>query len=70
MKNEIKVIKKIDRLRQPEPSPARLKSGTREQSRESVDTVTGWVRDIQGRRKVDPKRAFHNLFNDPLVGAS
>jgi len=70
MKNEIKIIKKIDRLRKPEPAPAKEKSGKREQSHDAINTITGWVREIQGRRTVDPKLAFHNLFSDPLVGAS
>ena len=69
MKNEIRIIKKNDRVVKSESKQTK-KSSKREQSHETMTTIAGWVRDIQNRRTVDPKRAFHNLFNDPLVGTN
>jgi hypothetical protein len=67
MKNEIKVIKKVDRERAQEPAPKNPKGVTKESSRDAIGTISGWVREIQGRRRTDPKRAFKNLFSDSFV---
>jgi hypothetical protein len=67
MKNEIKVIKKVDRERAQEPAPKDPKGVTKESTRDAIGTISGWVREIQGRRRIDPKRAFKNLFSESLV---
>jgi hypothetical protein len=73
MKNQVvKIIKKADRER-PQELPAdsnNTKVKKREATRDTIATITGWVRDVQGRRRGDARRAFDSLFRDPLPGAS
>jgi hypothetical protein len=33
-------------------------------------TVSNWVREFQQRSQTDSKRAFNNLFKEPLSGSS
>ena len=70
MNKEIKVIKKIDRQRKPEPKKVAEKTALRQGTRETVKTIAGWVRDVQDKSRNDARRAFNNLFHDPLIGVT
>jgi len=70
MTKEIRIIKKIDRVQKPVPTKAAEKTSRIQTSRETVKTIAGWVRDVQGKHRPDPRRAFNNLFRDPFITES
>jgi hypothetical protein len=68
----IKIIKKNDREQSKElpaeQTPQKAKAKKRQATRETISTITGWVRDIKERQRIESRRAFDSLFRDPLTG--
>ena len=60
-KTKIKVIKKGEA--KPEPKPVVSESRSKRQAaREMVANVTGWVSDLQTRKREETRLAFEQLF--------
>jgi hypothetical protein len=66
----IKIIKKNDRGQSKElpaeQTPQKAKASKRQATRETIATITGWVRDIKERQRMESRRAFDSLFSNPL----
>ena len=71
-KSPIKVIKRDERNRQEalEAAPAIEKKTPQETARDMVATVTGWVNELQQRRRVETRQAINALFPDATPQAS
>jgi methionyl-tRNA formyltransferase len=65
-KRTIKVIKKEDRTRGRKDSAPSPKT-KRQATRDAIATVGGWVRDLHEKRRDETRRAFDNLFADPIT---
>ena len=67
----IKVIKRDERNRQPQPAAevAERKS-TQEAARDMVATVSQWVNEFQQKRRSETAQAIKTLFPDPTPQTS
>jgi len=65
-KTPIKIIKREERNRQPQPAvePAAPKKTTQETARDMVATVTQWVNEFQQKRRVETAQAIKTLLNE------
>jgi hypothetical protein len=71
-KTPIKVIKREERNRQPQP-PAEetvAKKSTQEAARDMVATVTQWVNEFQQKRRMETAQAIKTLLTDSAPQAS
>ena len=68
----IKVIKRDERNRQPQPAPeaAAERKSTQEAARDMVATVSQWVNEFQQKRRSETAQAIKTLFADPTPQAS
>jgi hypothetical protein len=72
MKPFVRIIKRGQKISAPEAAAsAAVHRATPESSvRDIKTTVSTWVREFQQRSHIDSKRAFNNLFKEPLARTS
>jgi uncharacterized membrane-anchored protein len=65
-KTPIKIIKREERNRQPQPAVEEVvpKKTTQEAARDMVATVTQWVNEFQQKRRIETAQAIKTLLND------
>jgi hypothetical protein len=65
-KTPIKIIKRDERNRQDKPadSPASARKSAPETARDIVATVSGWVNELQAKRRNDTARAIKTLLGE------
>ena len=65
-KTPIKIIKRDERNRQEKPADEATaeRKTPQEAARDIVATVSGWVSDLQHKRRVETARAIKTLFSD------
>ena len=63
-KTPIKIIKREERNRQPEPAAAEAapKKSTQEAARDMVATVSQWVNEFQQKRRLETAQAIKTLL--------
>ena len=68
----IKVIKRDERNRQPQPAPevAAERKSPQEAARDMVATVSQWVNEFQQKRRSETAQAIKTLFAEPAPQAS
>ena len=71
-KTPIKIIKREERNRQPQPAveEAAPKKSTQEAARDMVATVSQWVSEFQQKRRSETAQAIKTLFADPTPQTS
>ena len=65
-KTPIKIIKRDERIRQEKPAEdaATNRKTPQEAARDIVSTVSGWVNELQHKRRVETARAIKTLLGD------
>ena len=71
-KTPIKIIKREERNRQPQPAVEETapKKTTQEAARDMVATVTQWVNEFQQKRRIETAQAIKTLLTDATPQAS
>lgn len=71
-KTPIKIIKRDERNRQEKPVDETVidRKSPKEAARDIVATVSGWVNELQHKRRVETARAIKTLFSDTTPQAS
>ncbi|HWS56698.1 MAG TPA: hypothetical protein VN228_21360 [Pyrinomonadaceae bacterium] len=72
-KTPIKIIKREERNRQPQPAAIEEtapKKTTQEAARDMVATVTQWVNEFQQKRRIETTQAIKTLLSDSTPQAS
>lgn len=68
MKPFVRIIKRGQKANMEATQSAAQQPKTAESSARAIkDTVSNWVREFQQRSQTDSKRAFNNLFKEPLA---
>jgi hypothetical protein len=69
----IKVIKRDERNRQPQPATPEVapeRKSAQEAARDMVATVSQWVNEFQQKRRSETAQAIKTLFTDPTPQTS
>ena len=72
-KTPIKIIKRDERNRQPQPAAAEdaaERKSPQEAARDMVANVTQWVNEFQQKRRTETAQAIKTLFADPTPQTS
>lgn len=66
-KTPIKIIKRDERNRQPQPAATEVveRKSAQEAARDMVATVSQWVNEFQQKRRSETAQAIKTLFTDP-----
>ena len=73
MSTNIRVIKRTERNAKNEAAQKNRAADSQQTARQAARDFTGhvttWIKEFQGRRTPDPRRAFANLFVDPATSS-
>jgi hypothetical protein len=70
MKPFIRIIKRGQQAAQQAETGAQPRPTAESSARDIKTTVSTWVKEFQQRSRTDSKRAFNNLFKEPLTQQS
>jgi hypothetical protein len=72
--NRIKIVKRLERHeRQTSPaqkSSAHIRNSADAAKRDAVTIVTGWVRELRGKKVAEAARGFESLFSQSAASAT